>query len=78
MGRITPERIEVTTFGDTKRRYIDALPEEPLGIKCDYCGLYGKLGRCEGCGAPNRPLAKSWLTPNPNVQAPPCVKRTRW
>jgi hypothetical protein len=23
--------------------------------KCDYCGRYGALGSCEGCGAPNRP-----------------------
>lgn len=21
--------------------------------KCLYCGLYGELGRCAGCGAPN-------------------------
>ncbi len=24
--------------------------------QCDYCGLYGMLGRCEGCGAPNKPV----------------------
>ncbi len=33
----------------------------PSGIpsfaaKCPYCGLYGTLGRCVGCGAPNRPV----------------------
>ncbi len=25
--------------------------------RCDYCGRYGALGSCEGCGAPNRPTA---------------------
>lgn len=24
--------------------------------KCDYCGRYGPLGSCEGCGAPNVPV----------------------
>lgn len=23
--------------------------------RCAYCGRYGPLGACEGCGAPNRP-----------------------
>lgn len=23
--------------------------------KCEYCGRYGKLGQCEGCGAANKP-----------------------
>jgi hypothetical protein len=26
-----------------------------MKIRCEYCGLYGHLGRCEGCGAPNQP-----------------------
>ena len=24
--------------------------------KCDYCGRYGTVGACEGCGAPNVPV----------------------
>lgn len=31
--------------------------ESPRFAKCDYCGLHGPLGRCDGCGAPNRPIA---------------------
>jgi hypothetical protein len=28
----------------------------PAGVaRCAYCGLYGPLGRCVGCGAPNEP-----------------------
>ena len=25
--------------------------------KCEYCGTYGDLGKCENCGAPNRPVS---------------------
>jgi len=32
--------------------------EEKPQARCDYCGLYGDLGRCEGCGAPNEPQAQ--------------------
>ncbi len=24
--------------------------------RCEYCGRYGALGSCLGCGAPNRPV----------------------
>jgi len=24
--------------------------------RCEYCGRYGALGRCDGCGANNAPL----------------------
>jgi hypothetical protein len=35
-------------------------PVKPVGqpcaqARCAYCGLFGALGRCEGCGAPNNP-----------------------
>jgi hypothetical protein len=35
-------------------------PVKPFGqpcaqARCSYCGLYGALGRCDGCGAPNNP-----------------------
>jgi hypothetical protein len=29
--------------------------DRPQTAKCAYCGLYGKLGSCDGCGAPNEP-----------------------
>ena len=28
-----------------------------MHAKCEYCGRYGPLGSCEGCGAPNQPDA---------------------
>lgn len=30
--------------------------------KCEYCGRYGPLGSCEGCGAPNRPVTRIDVT----------------
>jgi hypothetical protein len=34
-----------------------------LAVKCEYCGRYGPLGACEGCGAPNRPdKPMRWIT----------------
>jgi len=32
------------------RGFWDGLP-----ARCAYCGRYGPLGSCEGCGAPNAP-----------------------
>lgn len=29
--------------------------------KCDYCGRYGEIGSCDGCGSPNRPVSQSSL-----------------
>lgn len=26
--------------------------------RCLYCGLFGELGRCQGCGAPNVPYER--------------------
>jgi len=35
-------------------------PVPPVDVcaqaKCGYCGLYGQLGPCRGCGAPNQPM----------------------
>lgn len=28
----------------------------PAQARCAYCGRYGTLGRCEGCGANNEPF----------------------
>jgi len=28
---------------------------EPSRVKCEYCGVYSTLGRCDSCGAPNKP-----------------------
>lgn len=34
--------------------------------KCDYCGRYGVLGQCNGCGANNRPVHdKPMIVPVP-------------
>lgn len=30
--------------------------------KCEYCGRYGELGQCQGCGAPNRPFERIEIT----------------
>jgi hypothetical protein len=46
-----------------------------VAARCEYCGLYGPLGRCSGCGAPNRP--RNDTAPNRRVVAPPCVRRLR-
>ena len=66
MGRLTPDRIDVTTMSDSEPRYIYTYDGEVVwsesksgDIKCEYCGLYGELGRCEGCGAPNSPAKES-------------------
>lgn len=43
MGRVTPDP-----------------PAEPCAqAKCDYCGRYGALGACAGCGAPNKPVQQA-------------------
>jgi hypothetical protein len=31
---------------------------EPLLAQCEYCGRFGVLGQCEGCGAPNAPAVR--------------------
>lgn len=35
-------------------------PSRDEPVKCDYCGRYGALGQCEGCGAPNKPAAHGY------------------
>jgi hypothetical protein len=35
-----------------------------MTAKCEYCGLYGDLGRCDGCGAPNKPQLVTWYDTN--------------
>lgn len=38
-------------------RFYRASPVDACAqARCDYCGRYGTLGSCEGCGAPNRPV----------------------
>ena len=39
-------------------------PIRPMGepaaaAKCAYCGRYGALGQCAGCGAPNEPAPRA-------------------
>lgn len=40
-------------------------------VRCEYCGRYGPLGSCEGCGAPNRPAE------TPAKPTPPPLRVTR-
>lgn len=35
--------------------------------KCEYCGRYGALGSCEGCGAPNVPVMRAFESDDPEV-----------
>lgn len=47
-------------------------PRYPLGqpcgqAKCAYCGRYGPLGSCLGCGAPNKPVTPSLPARRPDV-----------
>lgn len=28
--------------------------------KCAYCGRFGPLGKCDGCGAPNEPAPRGY------------------
>jgi hypothetical protein len=51
MGRITPDRPFILGPGEI----VSYLPAQ-AAAKCGYCGLYGELGRCIGCGAPNTPV----------------------
>jgi hypothetical protein len=46
---------------------LPTLPDfKPLSVcaqaKCEYCGRYGPLGPCEGCGAPTRPVRRIDVT----------------
>lgn len=56
-----PSMIEVTTFNDTTRRYIDVHgaacpgPTFPRVVDCAYCkSAVTCPGNCKGCGAPAR------------------------
>lgn len=44
---------------DVPRNWFWPKPRPPVDAcaqaKCDYCGRFGPLGQCQGCGAPNRP-----------------------
>lgn len=47
---IGPARIFLGTFGNAQ-------------AKCEYCGRYGVLGQCEGCGAAVMAVPVRLLTP---------------
>lgn len=61
MGQVSPIAPPLSVQGPLKT----IKPAQPRGAdafaqaKCSYCGLYGYLGQCQGCGAPNRPLASA-------------------
>ncbi len=35
----------------------DGTPGPRAQVRCAYCGRYGALGQCPGCGAPNQPTS---------------------
>jgi len=35
----------------------------PTEARCGYCGLYGALGKCTGCGAPNQLTSRRFAAP---------------
>lgn len=39
--------------------------------KCAYCGRYGILGQCAGCGASNQPIKQERETTPIRVPLPP-------
>jgi hypothetical protein len=46
-------------------------------VKCDYCGRYGPLGICEGCGAPTRPEPSArWITSSENITEMQIIEKT--
>lgn len=38
---------------------VDAINDRFEEVQCAYCGRYGALGSCQGCGAPNAPVSKA-------------------
>lgn len=63
-GPMKRVQLDTTTHGPGKAEYIegvvdsrpdDSHPGHPVtgDARCEYCGLWGKRGRCNGCGAPH-------------------------
>lgn len=62
---MTKSNVVITVHSDDQtKRYFQGMVER-LGnlradacsqAKCRYCGRYGSLGSCAGCGAPNTPV----------------------
>lgn len=66
MGARIPKMTILTSARDDARRPLELMfsasysmrshaMEPREAARCAYCGRYGPLGRCEGCGAPNAP-----------------------
>lgn len=53
MGRVTPDP---SIFSIAQSYCAGAWNAEPRTARCEYCGRYGSLGSCDGCGAPNKPV----------------------
>jgi hypothetical protein len=66
MGQLAPQapRPLHPGNGDGRELIVQGPPKQirPMSMppcapaKCAYCGLYGALGHCRGCGAPNAPV----------------------
>lgn len=52
----------VCTTGEAQFNDGRAFSRRNEAAKCEYCGRYGELGQCEGCGAPNRPYQRIDIT----------------
>lgn len=55
MGRLTPDRPKTRKPLFTPPGQ-GAPADACAQAKCGYCGRFGPLGSCEGCGAPNKPV----------------------
>jgi hypothetical protein len=58
IGQLAPNVPAMLTPGEVvlNREKPRAIADACAQAKCDYCGRFGQLGSCEGCGAPNKPI----------------------
>ncbi len=49
-------------------------PQQHALAKCSYCGRYGSLGQCQGCGATNQPTSTPALKRVPDFPLDRVVK----
>ncbi len=55
MGRVAPIAPPLSLQGQPKPVQPAPRTDACAQAKCAYCGRYGGLGQCQGCGAPNQP-----------------------
>lgn len=54
MGQLSPQAPPLSVQGPPKA--VRPMSAPRASARCAYCGLYGSLGHCAGCGAPNEPV----------------------